>query len=1071
MVFYFRRFLTPFQRSIAARLMAQIMLIGIIAVSAAAAAINYYENKEVDEDIRARTTTILQSIQDIVDDSKNSAEVTKSLKSLGSLAGVRSILLTEDRQGGPIVIVATANPEWVGKPLEAVATKDTRDDIHRTHQGTLVPKHYHSDLRFESTLLLNIPASGGVGKTKGVVHLAYDTATLYDDVKKDVTVMTLILSLGIISMALSLYIAVKCNIFGPINNIKSAMEYQAKGHKNAYAQICHPDEIGHVAHVFNDMLDTLARNQERLDIAISGTMDGLWDWNVETGEVYYSPRFMNLTGHGPFELPHTIETFRNLLHPDDRDHVEAQVTKHFKTRKPYSIEYRLHHKDGRYIWCQARGQASWNEAGRAVRMTGFTMEISERKDAEMQLKEYAWQMEMKNNELASAKVQAEEAARLKSEFLANMSHEVRTPMNGIIGMTNLLLESELNPTERRYTETISSSAESLLDIINDILDFSKIEAGKIELEYIPFDLQSLCEEVCDVMSLKSAEKQLEFMLRYSPGTPRYVIGDPGRVRQILYNLINNAIKFTERGHVILSLQCVPTSEDKLSFYVEVEDTGIGIPEDKIEYVFNKFSQADSSTTRKFGGTGLGLSICKELTHMMGGKIGARSTYGTGSTFWFTMVLGADAANAVAFPAPQELFLKNLRILAVDDNAAARTIVREYLTPYGVQVDTVSSSKEALEILAKNSAFDAVIIDSMIPDMNAIELGQHIKSTPATRDIALLMITAIPNRGDKKKIEEVGFAAYLSKPYPHWHLRDALAVITEAKQNAVTIPIVTQHNLKETRRGSRAQHEDVAFKDVHILLAEDNTVNQQVAATVLKKHGCHVTCVGDGEAALTQFKTHKFDMVIMDCQMPILDGYEATKTIRLYEQETHTHIPIVALTAHALRGDREKCLAAGMDDYIIKPIRRYEFSQVLLKWIAKDKQCESATVTEESQASDVGETLHEETFAALCELMGDKIHKLLARHLTVAQTYLKTIQDALDSQDFKAMKEAAHPLKSSSAQIGALKVSAKSAQIEHVSASPAPNIDLLREYSSELANLQNAAAAAIERRLLALKRAA
>ena len=695
------------------------------------------------------------------------------------------------------------------------------------------------------------------------------------------------------------------------------------------------------------MEKTLQQSGERFQLAIAGSNNGIWDWDVVTDKVYFSPQFKKMLGYEEHEIGDAFSEWSQRLHPKDKEPILELLQAHLIQRKgDYDVEYRLAVKSGEWRWFRTKGRAIWNEYGKPLRMAGSLSDISKRKAMEEELfiareeaESMAVELTIANEQAHLERIKADEATRLKSEFLANMSHEIRTPMNGVIGMANLLLDSGLTPIQQSYAETVVNSADALLQIINDILDFSKIEAGRIELESIPFDLQLLCEEVCGIMTVKANEKNLELLLRYPHNAPRFCIGDPGRVRQILFNLVSNAIKFTDNGHVLLSLQSTPLDNGQLKIRVEVEDTGMGIPSDKTEIIFNKFSQADQSTARKFGGTGLGLSICRELTRMMGGDIGVNSTYGVGSTFWLNIVLAEDKSDAVHFTIPKNNALSGLRILVVDDNEAARTIVREHLIPYGVEMCEATSGQDALALLGNGARFDIAILDFIMPDMDGVELAKKIKANPSLEHIALLMVTSAPNRGDKQRMEEIGFAGYLNKPLVVWQLHDAVAVITESKKSGKKIPIVTQHNLREAKAGTHAKtSQKMQFTNVHILLAEDNPINQLVATTILKKYGCNVTKAGNGDEVIKHLKEHQFDLIFMDCQMPVMDGYEATGIIRKLEaRHKRPRTPIVAFTANAMKGDEEKCRAAGMDDYISKPIRQDDLERVLTKWLPDAKR--------------------------------------------------------------------------------------------------------------------------------------
>ncbi len=548
------------------------------------------------------------------------------------------------------------------------------------------------------------------------------------------------------------------------------------------------------------------------------------------------------------------------------------------------------------------------------------------------------QVEERTKELKLALDKAEAATKAKSEFLANMSHEVRTPMNGIIGMANLLLETELQPTQRSFTRTIMTSADNLLQIINDILDFSKVEAGKVELEIIPFDLRMLCEEACEFMAVKAVDKGLELLLRFPSKIPRHLIGDPGRVRQILFNMVNNAIKFTEKGHVYVDVEANKKPDGKTEFKFLIEDTGIGIPQETIGKLFDLFSQADSSTTRKFGGTGLGLSISKELAHLMGGSVGVTSTVGIGSTFWFSIVLPEDQEDRPGVYLASDTDLKGAKILSVDDNKIALTIIEEILSPCGVEVVSVSSGDEALTILAKDNAFDAIITDYMMPEMSGEGFGIKVRENLSTKDLPLLIVTSAPNQGDRKRLEEIGFSGYLSKPVRQDLFKKLVAILVSAKKERRAIPFVTQHTIKEFDNLSRHKADNkLKVNNVQIMLVEDNPVNQQVAMLTIEKYGCHVTPAGNGVEAVKLFKQQKFDLIFMDCQMPVMDGYEATRVIRTIEaQKNLTGTKIIAFTANAMKGDDEACFAAGMDDYVAKPVKPADIERVLLAWLPKEK---------------------------------------------------------------------------------------------------------------------------------------
>ncbi len=788
---------------------------------------------------------------------------------------------------------------------------------------------------------------------------------------------------ALVLLLLALYLNVA--VLGPVRRVAVAARRLADGRRDARVRVAGRGEIALLAQSFNHMAAALSAREEDLRVA-GDRLQGILDHataliSIKDADGRYllvGRRWLDAVGLRAEDV--IGRTDAELMLGRQAAPSRAADMQVIRTGEVMEYEREAIGPDGTVTFLTVKFPLKTDE-GEVYAVATMATDVSDRK---------------------RALGEAVEASRSKSEFLANMSHEIRTPLNGVIGMAELLLQTELAPQQREYAQTAASSGEALLGVINDILDFSKIEAGKLELDEHDFDLRDAVEDVCEMLAPQAHGKGLELTAFVADEVPTAVQGDRGRLRQIVTNLVSNAVKFTHRGQVSVRVELAGRSGDEATLRFAVADTGIGIEQAKLGTLFESFSQADTSTTRRYGGTGLGLAISRQLVGLMGGEIGVESAVGAGSTFTFTVRLRAPETarptrrSRLAVPA-------GLKVLAVDDNATNLEIVGTYLRSRDTSCVTAGSGAEALTVMhaaaRAGEPFAVVVLDAHMPEMDGLDLAAAIRQAPSLRDTRLVMLTSTGDH--RERARELGIATYLTKPVRRARLLEAVADVARETEPVAVAPLPADIPLPT---------------GVRVLVAEDNEVNQLVIETMLTKRGFDVEVAGDGAEALAKLAHGTYAAVFMDCQMPHVDGYEATGRIRAQERDGE-RLPVIAMTAHAMAGDRERCLAAGMDDYMSKPLRPEVLDAVLERWLGLAPDIEDEPVAP-AVVEPIDALIDEARMRTFRDDYPDIVEQLVELFVKSTPPLIEEIRAALDGADGDELKRTAHKLKGSCQNIGA-----------------------------------------------------
>jgi PAS domain S-box-containing protein len=935
---------TPTQRiSLRRRLIPPLVLLGGLA----AACGTWLTHQSLQELLHVQTVgrsdALARAVAQAASEIGDSAQLQAVVSGLGTEEGVELIVVAA---GEPAHVVASTRPNWPGllvRNLPPEAGTDLRAGL---EQGRESRRHDRESGRYELILPLDSQARAGGAGSPSAVLVHVDTRPMLGYVILSTWKVSLWQLGSLLGTTLLAYVLVRSVVLLPLRKIQDSMDLRSRGERSARAPELANDELGGLSSTLNRMLDVAAAQQERISTLVANVPGAVYRCEIDDRwtMLFLSQAIDSITGYPASDfVGNAVRSYASLIHPDDLPSVQQGVRDGLIARRTYELEYRIRHISGEWRWVSERGRAVGGRDETIVWLDGVIWDVTERKRAEQQLENYVLELEDKksrielqaellveqSHELGVARDRALDGARAKSEFLAMMSHEIRTPMNGVIGMTELLLSGELMADQRELAQTIQSSGEALLTILNDVLDFSKIEAGRLELEEIEFDVCDALEDAAELFAERAHGKGLELIVRCTPDLPALVTGDPGRLRQVLLNLVGNAVKFTESGRIVISVELdAPLQAQGCRLRFKVSDTGIGIAPEARARLFHSFTQADASTTRRYGGTGLGLAISRRLVELMGGEISVTSEPGAGSAFSFTAAFPGHSG-----PRPAPTGLAGRRALVAGGGEEMRASVIDALAREGLHVrgaaDRAQTESALHAAIDAGAPFEVLLVDAALAGG---DVGLLADLERGERPIGIPRILLVPFGRPMAPalLAEVHATASVFKPVRRSNLRRALTAALGGQEPVAALPQRDSSGTPETPAGA------------HVLLVEDNPVNQKLALAILKRMGHRIDLAGNGREAVEATAKRRYDVILMDCQMPEMDGFEATRSIREQAAEGY-HTPIIAMTANALEGDRERCLAAGMDEYLTKPIRPARLEEMLARFLGVPGERQNASL--------------------------------------------------------------------------------------------------------------------------------